>query len=301
METDKGERRASGSYYTPDHIVGYIVGKTLAPECHRISEKLRRDVENTEKMLAAASSEEARGKWEGRLAQLRSQYDDRILSLRVLDPAMGSGHFLLRACQFLAEEIATHPYASDPDCGATQTEEAAITFWKRRVVERCLYGVDINPLAVELAKLALWLETVATDQPLTFLDHHLRHGNSLVGADLPRLGARPMAGGAFEDAFGPQVAENLPALLKPLADIRQMPSETTAQVKEKEALYRKAFERARKPFVLVGDLWCSVYFMSEGAPDDAQYQSVIENLRKPASLKALTTEPWFSAAIERAL
>ncbi len=68
-------------------------------------------------------------------------------------PAMGSGHFLLRACQFLAEDIATHPYSGEPDTDG-RPDESAVTYWKRRVVECCLYGVDLNPMAVELAELA---------------------------------------------------------------------------------------------------------------------------------------------------
>ena len=91
---------------------------------------------------------------------------------------MGSGHFLIRACQYLAEEIATHPYTGDAAV-TTLSDESSLTFWKRRVAEQCLYGVDMNELAVELAKLARWLETVAADKPLTFLDHHLHYGNNL--------------------------------------------------------------------------------------------------------------------------
>jgi type II restriction/modification system DNA methylase subunit YeeA len=85
---------------------------------------------------------------------LQAEFDDRILRLRVLDPSMGSGHFLLRACNFLAEEIATHQYARDEEL-ADATGESAVVYWKRKVAENCLYGVDLNGLAVELAKLAL--------------------------------------------------------------------------------------------------------------------------------------------------
>src|SRR5205814_9903088 len=133
-----------------------------------------------------------------------------------LDPAMGSSHFLLRACQFLAEEIATNPY-TEADHAANSTGESTLSYWKRRVVESCLYGVDLNPMAVELAKLALWLETVAADRPLTFLDHHLRHGNSLVGAKVDQLAALPGEGGIVKEAFAKVFDRKLPALLEPLA------------------------------------------------------------------------------------
>ena len=74
---------------------------------------------------------------------------------------------------------------------ANRRKHAEIAYWRRRVVEACIYGVDLNPLAVELAKLSLWLTTISTDQPLNFLDHHLRCGNSLIGARLDQLGSLP--------------------------------------------------------------------------------------------------------------
>ena len=66
----------------------------------------------------------------------------------------------------------------------TASEETELAYWRRRVVESCVYGVDLNPMAVELAKLSLWLHTVAKGEPLSFLDHHIRCGNSLIGAKL---------------------------------------------------------------------------------------------------------------------
>src|SRR3989304_4948877 len=97
---------------------------------------------------------------------------------------MGSGHFLSRATDFLAEAIATDPSVQSlPDF----TEESELTYYRRRVVESCIYGVDLNPLAVELAKLTLWLTTMAKSKPLSFLNHHLRVGNSLIGARVSEL------------------------------------------------------------------------------------------------------------------
>src|SRR5690606_1880228 len=93
------------------------------------------------------------------------------------DPAMGSGHFLVSATDYLAVALATDPYVQ-----TEYTPEEDVVYWRRRVVERCIYGVDKNPLAVELAKLSLWLATVARDRPLSFLDHHLKCGDALVGA-----------------------------------------------------------------------------------------------------------------------
>ena len=150
--TDKGERKATGSYYTPDYIVRYIVENTLAPLC------------------------------EGKSV-------DEILSLKILDPATGSGHFLVGVVDYLAEELITHPDA--PHMTETASEETELAYWRRRVVESCVYGVDLNPMAVELAKLSLWLHTVAKGEPLSFLDHHIRCGNSLIGAKIENLSHLP--------------------------------------------------------------------------------------------------------------
>src|SRR5205807_7324755 len=107
---------------------------------------------------------------------------EAVLAIKVLDPAMGSGHFLVEATEYIARfmvELNAQPI--------TTTREAELAYWKRRVVQSCIYGVDLNPLAVELAKLSLWLSTVAKDRPLSFLNHHLRTGNALIGARLEDL------------------------------------------------------------------------------------------------------------------
>ena len=150
--TDKGERKATGSYYTPDYIVRYIVENTLGPLC-------------------------------------KDKTVDEILSLKILDPATGSGHFLVGVVDYLAEELITHPDA--PHMTETASEETELAYWRRRVVESCVYGVDLNPMAVELAKLSLWLHTVAKGEPLSFLDHHIRCGNSLIGAKIKNLSNLP--------------------------------------------------------------------------------------------------------------
>lgn len=282
LQTNKGERRASGSYYTPDHIVEYIVLHTIGPLLRNIDADLERDLAEAE---------------ETRVPALRREFDDRVLRLRILDPAMGSGHFLIRACQYVAEEIATHPYSSDDALAQAQDEESALSFWKRRVAECCLYGVDLNGLAVELAKLALWLETVAINRPLTFLDHHLRPGNSLIGARLVELGALPQEIELRASAVSQQVEEQLPVLLKPLSEIRQTPSESVEQIKSKQRLY-KTYDNRREPFRLVADLWASS-FAATTLTDD-EYQQAIEAVAQPRKFTELAREPWFTEAIARA-
>lgn len=293
--TDKGERRASGSYYTPNPIVDYIVEKALGPLCERIDIRLYEEIQQAQAERKVSRGQN-RAALDERLERLASEFDDRVLRLRVLDPAMGSGHFLIRACQFLAEQIATNPNARDPDADRLRADESLMTYWKRKIAERCLYGVDRNPMAVELAKLALWLETVAVDQPLTFLDHHLRPGDSLVGAAVADLGSLPDAPPLMSNVFEQQVKGRLPVLLKALEMIRNLPSATIGQVKEK--LYRRTFEPTRDPFRRAAHLWCSTFFLPvDRAPTLDQYRALLETLDKPVKLKALLDEEPYTSAI----
>ena len=144
LETDKGERRATGSYYTPQHIVDHIVDRTLGPLLQEVEDDLRRELAEVDERHAAARGAE-RDELARCAAKLRGDYDDRVLTLRILDPAMGSGHFLITACRYVAECIATCELAADPDTDGLVGDEPTLAFWKRRVVERCLYGVDATP------------------------------------------------------------------------------------------------------------------------------------------------------------
>lgn len=146
------ERKATGSFYTPRAMTEFVVRRTLHPLV------------------------------EGKTAS-------EILALRLVDPAMGSGAFLVAACRYLAGECEA-ALIRDGDWRANEVTSADRTGLRRAVAERCLYGVDLNPTAVQLARLSLWLTTLASDRPLTFLDHHLMAGNSLIGARVADL-ARP--------------------------------------------------------------------------------------------------------------
>jgi hypothetical protein len=295
--TDKGERRASGSYYTPNNIVDYIVEKTLGPLCEGQYTQLRHEIEKIEEEHKRSRGEIRQG-WQERLDTLRSDFDNRILRLRILDPAMGSGHFLIRACHYLAEQIATNPFTRDPAADQLSGDESVLVYWKRKVAESCLFGVDLNPMAVELAKLALWLETVAVNHPLTFLDHHLRHGNSLIGASVDDLGAAPGASALWSGFVEQQIKQLLPRLLESLAMIRRIPSDTVDQVKEKDKLFHKSFEPVREPFRQAADAWISAFFLPPGQciPPE-QYKALIDSLDKPAKFKASVQSPPFAAAL----
>ncbi len=144
-------RRRSGSHYTPRSLTEPIVRRTLEPILQRL-----------------------------RGSDDRPPRPGQILDLKVCDPAMGSGAFLVEACRQLGEALVEswNFYRQTPPIPADEDERVHAM---RLVAQRCLYGVDRNPVAVDLAKVSLWLATLAKDHPLTFVDHALRHGDSLVG------------------------------------------------------------------------------------------------------------------------
>jgi type I restriction-modification system DNA methylase subunit len=243
----RGERHATGSYYTPDYIVKYIVDQALGPG------------------LRAAIEQEADEK-----ARI-----DAVLAIKILDPAMGSGHFLVEATEYIARflvELNVQP--------AGTTRESELAYWKRRVVQSCIYGVDLNPLAVELAKLSLWLSTVAKDRPLSFLDHHLRTGNALIGARLADLtivlngnGNGNGNGGKQRKAKKPETSkgqlslfdddvfrQNITTAVDLMWLVNENPAQTLEQVKEQEQLYAMMRKGLIDKYGKLADLVTATYY-----------------------------------------
>ena len=294
LANDKGERKASGSYYTPEYIVNYIVENTLDQlirEAHEKVKALKPEIDEAvaswEKLKEQKQGLEPTDKYDRVIAEELEKLLEPYLSLQVLDPAMGSGHFLARATDYLAEAIATDPYIKPP---SEISEDSELTYYRRRVVESCIYGVDLNPLAVELAKLTLWLKTMAKSKPLSFLNHHLRVGNSLIGAqvsdldEIPKAKPRrrksvdprraPVQIGLFQAAFNKRLYD----LLQNRALIAQLPTETLEDVHNKEK-WEREFERNMRRFRILADLWISTYFGNNVAWDT--YNTLVENLQSP--------------------
>lgn len=187
-------RKTSGSYYTPDSLVQELIKSALDPVI------------------------------EQNLAEQPEQPVEALLSIRVIDPACGSGHFLLAAARRLAEKLAQLRSLRGGQEGAVKPQDYRHAL--RDVVARCIYGVDRNPMAIELARTALWLEGFEEGRPLSFLDHHLQVGDALLGlTDLKALEL-----GIAKDAFKPlsgddkeackQLAKTNAAALKDLAKKR---------------------------------------------------------------------------------
>lgn len=196
-------RKGSGSYYTPDQLVDVILHETIQP----LVRECMKEFEDHAETLKASMGDETE-----RLAELRRvDPAERLLSLRVCDFSMGSAHFLVRLVDYLADQVILamaeveasvgwETYASPvtqkiEQTRATILRKANESDWivdedqlddrhmvRRMVLKRCVYGVDKNPMAVELAKVSLWLHTFTVGAPLSFLDHHLQCGDSLFGA-----------------------------------------------------------------------------------------------------------------------
>ena len=199
-------RKDSGSFYTPQDLVDLIVDQTLKP---LIEERLEAFEARADELRS-----DRRPKAERRAELSRLDPAQAVLDLKVLDPAMGSGHFLVSAVDFLTDDIADlvefapavpdwldaddayHSPLLDRVAAIRDVilQRAAESGWvvndsqltdqaiiRRLVLKRCIYGVDKNPLTVELAKVSLWLHSFTVGAPLSFLDHHLRRGDSLVG------------------------------------------------------------------------------------------------------------------------
>ncbi len=243
------DRRETGTHYTPKSLTESIVTTTLEPIVYV-------------------------GPAEGRIREdwtLKSSQE--ILELKVCDPAMGSGAFLVQGCRYLGEKLVEawlHEETSGKvitidgealdDLGFAEPMPVAfderLTIARRIVAERCLYGVDINPLAVELAKLSIWLVTLAKGRPFGFLDHNLRSGDSLLGIhrldQLTYLTMKPETGRHQLRIFG----QNIEAAVKEALELRKkLRSIPIRDIHDVEAMTRLDLEARKKlePIELIAD------------------------------------------------
>ena len=250
-------RKDSGSFYTPQELVDLIVDHTLKP---LVEERLRAFEEKSRQLKSDNREKRVR-----HAELLPLDPAEAVLDLKVLDPAMGSGHFLVTAVDFLSDYVADlieyapavpewlDDYASplvdrvasirrDILRRAQESrwviDEAQLTdqaIIRRMVLKRCIYGVDKNPLTVELAKVSLWLHSFTVGAPLSFLDHHLRCGDSLIGLrvadateDLQRLGG----------LFASSAIAGAEAATHGMQRIEEMSDADVSEVRESAALFR---------------------------------------------------------------
>jgi hypothetical protein len=241
------ERRRSGSHYTPRSLTEPIVRTTLTPVLARVSDR---------------------------------PTPEQILALKVCDPAMGSGAFLVEACRFLADAL-VEAWRREGTTPPVAPGDSAVWLARRMVAERCLYGVDKNRFAVDLAKLSLWLFTLARDHPFTFLDHALWHGDSLVGLTREQIAC-----------FDWEPGDQLPlirqfvdkALREAEARRAELHALSTSDDTEAKARLLAAAVKAVDDVRLAGDVVVSAFFEKEKPKD----RDVVRTLYREQLLEVLS-------------
>ncbi|WP_243406961.1 Eco57I restriction-modification methylase domain-containing protein [Cuspidothrix issatschenkoi] len=222
------DRKTTGSYYTPPQLVQQLIKTALEPV---IEEKLRESGNNRGSEI--------------------TNYEKALLSIKVIDPACGSGHFLLAAARRIGKELAK------VRTGESQPAPEPLRQAVRDVIQNCIYGVDLNPLAVDLCKVALWIEGFATGKPLNFLDHRIKCGNSLVGVlDLDCLDA-----GIPDDAFKAVTGDDK----KSAANLKKR------NKKERETQGQLSiFETSANDSYIFAKLWQELADFSENTPQEVK-------------------------------
>lgn len=317
LSNDKAERKATGSYYTPDPIVEYIVEHTVGPVLREKLDGLRDEFRDAAKTfhrhtsnaksnpgLLPTGSDPRTFAGEKTYAEHKDLVD-RLFDFKVLDPAMGSGHFLVEAVDFITDALLDflNRFPNNPVAFALQRTRSSIldalgrqgvsvdadkltdvNLLKRHVLKRCIYGVDFNPMAVELAKVSLWLDAFTLGAPLSFLDHHLRCGNSLIGATFKDL-EKATQGQLFSIDYQP-----LLDAIRNVLFVNAMADATTAEVHESVRRYGDA-RKALSGYKIVFDLLVADHFMpslpsSQGGITGGLKQSRArkEAVVKPSSL-----------------
>jgi N-6 DNA Methylase len=243
------ERRRTGSHYTPRTLTAPIVEHALEPAFERLGPNAT---------------------------------PEQILDLKVCDPAMGSGAFLVEACRALAAKL-IEAWARHPDQKPPIPEDEELHA-RRLVAQRCLYGVDKNPLATDLAKLSLWLATLARDHEFTFLDHALKSGDSLVGLTQAQIAA------AHWDTSKPGlplfrqlVKDRVAETMKGRAEIQSAPDNTARAVQEQR---HRLLEGRIKDIRLMGDAVMAAFFAADKP--------------KARETKRAEVESWLTGSLEAA-
>ena len=277
-------RKTTGSYYTPDELVQRLLASALDPVVQRT--------------IDAHPEHPA----------------DALLDLAIVDPACGSGHFLLAAARRLADHVARLRAAGTP---TPDDYQRAL----RDVVRRCIYGVDMNPLAVEICKVGLWMESIDPGLPLTFLESHIRCGNSLIGTSRALMGEHvPDAAWAVLEGDDRKVTKSLKrlnreeiagqrrlpfeprnetgALRDAMRAVEQAPDTDAAALTGKQRrwdalLASQAYEHEK----LVADAWCAAFLwpkhepglVAEAAPTTATWRALRDEDAPPSPVLVDTT------------
>ncbi len=276
-------RKDSGSFYTPQELVDLIIDRTLKP----LADERRAAFEDRAAELKSDHRPQAE-----RLRELRKlDPAEAVLDLKVLDPAMGSGHFLVTAVDFLSDYVAelveSAPAAADwltdgyqsPLVGRVASireniqrrakaadwvmDEAQLTdqaIIRRMVLKRCIYGVDKNSMTVELAKVSLWLHSFTVGAPLSFLDHHLRCGDSLIGMSV-QDGLEEL--NRFGGLFASRTISHMELAAGEMQQIEEKSDADISEVHESATLFRSV-EKTTSDLRGVLDFLCGLRWLTAG-------------------------------------
>jgi hypothetical protein len=314
LENDRRERKATGSYYTPDYIVKYIVEHTVGPVLQEKLEALRPRFREAEQALrherdkAKALKRPDIHPEHETYKKYRQSLNDAFFDLTVLDPAMGSGHFLVEAVDYLTDRMADflagfkwNPIVYELALTRQRIQQdmerqgisidvnrlTDLNLLKRQVLKRCIYGVDLNPMAVELAKVSLWLDCFTLGAPLSFLDHHMKHGNSLIGGRIDE--ARTAIEEGQLSFFGSNLWAGALLATNSMIEVGHLSDVTAEQVRESKQHYHAAAD-ALAPFKRILDVYVSRWFGNEpsrGKHGNAGVDKAIDFLRSPEA------EAWY--------
>ena len=278
------ERKTTGSYYTPTSLIDRLLDDAFDPVLNR--------------------------------AETASDPETALLGLKILDPACGSGHFLINAAHRIAGRLAT------VRAGGTEPEPTQLRTALRDVIGRCVYGIDINPLAVELCKISLWVEANNNGQPLSYLDHHIVCGNSLLGTT-PELIANGIPQAAFKALTGDEkeqltklrkrnlaerkwsdqqvldvdrpLDDDIADLAEDMAFVNSTEDTTVDEVAAKAELHNEIQQsethvRAK----LIADAWCAAFVIPKTAQEpaitDGTIRAIIQGQHIPSATSTRIAE-----------
>ena len=284
------ERKTTGSYYTPSSLVNCLLDSALEPV---IEAALKgRDTTSPSGHLTTSPS-----------GHLTTSPEKALLALKICDPACGSGHFLISAAHRLAKRLASIRAGED------EPAPSVIQHALRDVIGHCIYGVDLNPMAVELCKISLWMEALEPGKPLTFLDHHIQCGNSLLGCTpvllkkgIPDAAFTPLTGDDKDycskykklnkeerdkdvlDIFSGDEKpwEHLGNHAPYLINLNQMDDTSIENLKRKEEAYAEIMRSSgylNSKFIY--DAWCAAFVWKKAPSDTIPYpitQRLLDNI-----------------------
>ena len=286
------ERKQTGSYYTPESLVRFLNQKAVIQPLRAKFETENRPRFDSflKEIREGYEPSTQQGAFRSAVALIERFVNDEVLKFTICDPAMGSGHFLVNASNQITDLIAELLSEIPQMERSIANIDCRPNYWRRLVTRYCLYGVDLNPLAVHLAKLSLWLNCFARDHKLTFLDHHLRCGNSLVGirdlsclATIPERKKDRKKKGSKQTQFSSynDLSRILAEAGREVTSITKIDEDDTDQQKAVFDESRSASSRLRP----LADLY-TAYLIDSGIRSD-DYQALFECLAKGDSVEKI--------------